>query len=551
MVAEEGTPMSDEPRLETLLIGIDAGCLSVFDRLFDEERIPAIERICTEGTCTPLRSQIPPWTPSAWPSLYTGVNPGKHGVMGFVGYEGYDWHVVSHNDVRKPSLWELLSHHGMTSVVVNVPVTHPPRPFDGALIPGFIGPEDPECHPSGLLEDVRSAIGEYRVYPRYTRDSERLSGNEKMAEYETLIGMRGAAFRHLVNDYTPEFGFLQFQKTDTVFHEFDGEETKVNRVYEAVDAEIEAILDACRPRRVVLASDHGIGTYGRYEFRVNEFLRREGYVQATNSGKGMPSWNPIRMELREGNRVSTWEPSRTERLAAGAAKFGLTARRARIVLEKLRLLGVVKRVVPSNVARTANVQVDFERSTAYMRTRTELGVRLNLAGREPNGVVDRSAYESVRAQLIDLLADVETPDGEPVFADVCPREEYIDGDVADDAVDIVTVPTDMNHFLSEQLGDDLFGLPEASWDHKLDGVFAAYGEGVDTDVHIEGAHLLDVAPTLLAAHGVPYSDRMDGAVLPIVDDPGSESYPARLGDAGDTGEVDDDVEERLADLGYL
>ena len=543
--------MSDRTRLDTLLIGIDAGCFTVFDRLFEENRIPTIERICTQGASAPLTSQIPPWTPSAWPSMYTGVNPGQHGVMGFVGYDGYDWHVVSHDDVREPSLWQLLSHHGLTSVIVNVPVTHPPREFEGALIPGFIGPEDPECHPAGVLETVRAAIGEYRVYPRYTRGSERLSDDEKMNEYETLIGMRGAAFRYLLDDYTPEFGFLQFQKTDTVFHEFDGDEAKVNRVYEAVDAELEAILESYRPRRIFLASDHGIGRYGRYEFRVNEFLRQEGYVETTNSGKGMPSWNPIRMELREGKRVSTWEPTRTERLAAGLAKYGLTARRARIALEQLRLLNAVKRVVPSNVARTANVQVDFEHSTAYMRTRTEFGLRINLVGREPNGIVEPSEYDSVRDQLIDLLAAVETPAGVPVFEEVCRRERYFSGDAADAAVDIVTVPTDMNHFLSEQVGSDLFGIPEANWDHKMDGVFAAMGEGIDPTVSLDRAHLLDVAPTLLASMDIPNSYQMEGDVLPIVDDPGSERYPSVASDSREFESPDQDVEERLADLGYL
>lgn len=537
--------------MEALLIGIDAGCQSVFERLASEGRIPTIQRLREQGVAGPLASQIPPWTPSAWPSMYTGVNPGQHGVSGFVGYDGYDWHVVNYDQVEEHALWEILDAHDLRSVIVNVPVTHPPSSFSGALIPGFIGPEDPECHPAGLLENVRSEIGEYRVYPRYTRDSERLSEAEKMDEYERLIRMRGAAFRYLADEYEPDFGFVQFQKTDTVFHEFDGDEEKVNRVYETVDDEVDQILSEYDPRRIFIASDHGMGEYGPYEFRVNEFLDDLGYVETSNSGKGMPSWSPIRMELREGKDVETWDPSRTERLAAAAARFGLTARRARIVLDRLRLLGVVKRVVPSNVARTANRQVDFAGSTAYMRARTEFGVRINLAGREPEGVVPTDEYEQVRNELIEALRDAETPDGDPVFESVEPREAHFGGKHMDDTVDIVTIPRDMDVFLSEQLGEGVFTRPEQTWDHKMDGVFLAAGEGIDSTDSLTGAHILDVAPTILASLGLPHGDRMEGSVLPIVDGVGVESYPPYDGGDREIGEADEQVEQRLARLGYL
>jgi len=114
-----GSTANESSGLDTLLIGIDAGCLPVFERLFEDDRIPAIEGLCSAGVAAPLESQIPPWTPSAWPSIYTGVNPGKHGVVGFVGYDGYDWHVTSNDDVHEHPLWTLLDRHDRSSVVVN------------------------------------------------------------------------------------------------------------------------------------------------------------------------------------------------------------------------------------------------------------------------------------------------------------------------------------------------------------------------------------------------------------------------------------------------
>ncbi|ELY54810.1 alkaline phosphatase family protein, partial [Natronococcus jeotgali] len=154
---------NDGDGLRLLVIGLDAGCRPILEPLFEAGVTPTLRGLFEAGTSGPLESQIPPWTASAWPSLYTGKNPGKHGVFDFLSFDGYDWTVVNATHVRERPVWELLSDHGRSSVVVNLPVTHPAREFDGALIPGMTAPEEPDCHPEGILEDVEKACGEYRI----------------------------------------------------------------------------------------------------------------------------------------------------------------------------------------------------------------------------------------------------------------------------------------------------------------------------------------------------------------------------------------------------
>ncbi|WP_049889236.1 alkaline phosphatase family protein [Natronolimnohabitans innermongolicus] len=536
-------------RMDALLIGIDAGCLSVFDRLSDEDVIPNLRALLDAGVSAPLESQIPPWTPSAWPSMFTGVNPGKHGVYGFTGFDGYDFHVVKGEDVRAHRIWTLLDRHDRSSVVVNVPVTHPPDEIDGAIVPGFIGPEDPPCQPEGILDDVRDEIGDYRVYPNYARGDDSLTDAEKIEEYCRLVEMRGEAFQYLSGRFEPDFGFLQFQKTDTVFHEFDGEWEKVKQVYAATDEQIGEVLEACNPKQVFVASDHGMGRYEKPEFRVNAFLEDAGYLETTLGGKGMPTWNLMRDDLRSGEQADEWEPSASERLAAKLASVGITTHRIGVVLERLGLAEFAKAHAPDGVVRTGNEQVDFPNSKAYVRARTELGVRMNVEGRDPEGVVPEDEYDDVRAALIADLESVTAPDGEPVFETVAPREEYFEGPYADDAVDIVTIPNDFQHFLSAEPADEYFAETTEPWNHKLEGIFAASGEGLDASEPLESAHLYDVAPTILSALGVPYSDRMDGRVLPIVEATEPTTYPDYAASDRDT--VDAGVEDRLADLGYV
>ncbi|WP_459193622.1 alkaline phosphatase family protein [Halosimplex sp. J119] len=539
--------------MNTLLVGVDAGCWSVLDRLPDRSAVSTIDSISQRGVSAPLESAIPPWTASAWPSLYTGANPGKHGVFGFLQFDGYDWDVVNATDVSVRPVWEIADRHGLTSVVVNAPVTHPPRSFDGALVPGYTAPEDPECHPSGILDEVRDHVGEYRLYSEGDVDRETAA-----EDYRSFVRSRGAAFRYLADRFDPDFGFVQFQQTDTVCHEFPGDDDLLGSVYGTVDEEIEAILDACDPDTVVLASDHGIGPCEGREFRVNEFLREEGFVEATTDGDGMPSWVSIREgDLREGDgdgdEAGGESPAATDALAAAmgvAASAGVTTQRVARVIDALGLTDVVSRVVPEDLQQAGSERVDFPASTAYMRDPIELGVRINLAGRDPDGVVDPDDYESVRQDLIAALRSVQTPDGDPVFEEVAPREAYFSGPEADRAVDVVTVPADFDQYLVAQLYGDQFGEPSEPWIHKRTGMVVAAGEGVDPDAGPGDPHLFDVAPTVCAALGIPYSDRMDGAPLPFVEPTDERQYPPRQRRERVATE-DERVTETLADLGYI
>ncbi len=534
--------------MQTLLVGIDAACKRVLDPLFEAGTTPTLESLFESGVSGTLESQIPPWTPSAWPSVYTGVNPGKHGVFSFLTFDGYDWDVLNRTDVDEFAIWELLDHKGYSSVVVNVPVTTPPDEIEGAIVPGYTAPEEPRCHPEGLLEDIKEEIGEYRIYGgRPTGES---PTEAKIEEYCAMTRSRGEAFRYLADRFDPDFGFLQFQQTDTVFHEYPGHWDVVERIYRAVDEQVRATIEEHDPDTVMIVSDHGIGEYDGYEFRVNEFLADEGFVERTAGESGMPSWSSIAdSELREGKTGATEERSMIERSLSAAASVGVTSQRIADALDRVGLKETVAKRVPGDVARAAAEQVDFEASTAYMRSRIELGVRINLAGREPSGVVEPSQYETVRSQLIDALGAVETPDGDPVFEVVERREALFHGDNVENAPDIVTIPSEFDHFLTASLRGDQFGPPQEPWNHKIDGSFVVSGAAV-REPGTATAHLFDVAPTVLSTMGVPASDRMDGSAMPCVEPAGSEAYPEY--DRDETTRTDDaHVEQQLADLGYL
>ncbi len=536
----------DQDDVDVLVVGLDSACRRVLETLFEAGETPTIERLLEAGTSGPLESQIPPWTASAWPSLYTGKNPGKHGVYDFLTFDGYDWDVVNATHVRERPVWELLAEHGLSSVVVNVPVTHPTREVEGALIPGMTAPEDPDCQPAGILEDVKADCGGYRIYPQ--------SGPEptgSIESYERTIELRGRAFRYLLERFSPDFGFLQFQVTDSVFHERPGDWEAIEAVYRAVDRELEAVLERADPRNVLLVSDHGMGEVTGQEFRVNEFFRDRGYVTVKSGGEGMPTWSRAwENDLLAGEDANGHEAGTLERAMAVAARVGITTQRVAGALEYVGLKEPIGRRMPNDLIRAASEQVDFPNSLAYVRSKSELGVRINLEGREPAGTVPREEYDEFRARLIEDLSAVETPAGEPMFDDVAPRERYFEGPHLEAAPDVVTVPAEFDNAIVAGLDGERFADPVEPWNHKRTGIVAATGADLEENVTLAGATIFDIAPTICSLLSVPIDAGMDGSPLPVVDPSETRAYPAydpepieATGDAV--------VERRLSDLGYL
>jgi hypothetical protein len=96
----------------------------------------------------------------------------------------------------------------------------------------------------------------------------------------------------------------------------------------------------------------------------------------------------------------------------------------------------------------------------------------------------------------------------------------------------------------------------------MNGIFMAYGPHVRRGVEVEGATMVDVAPTLLYSMGLPVPTNMDGRVLTNVLDPDfvaahpiqTEAPLARSAQAAGRDYSEDEQAEiagRLAGLGYI
>ncbi|ELZ09100.1 type I phosphodiesterase/nucleotide pyrophosphatase [Halovivax asiaticus JCM 14624] len=506
---------------KTVVLGFDALDFRYLDRFADS--LPNLTAMREEGVEAPLESTHPPWTGSAWPSLYTGCDPSHHGVYGFFDIDGYpdEGTVVSRADVARPAIWDYLSRDGVPSVVTNVPVTHPADPIEGVLLPGYLASEDDPGHPKGIRDELEAELGEpYRIYSRGELSDD---PEEKFAGYLELLDLRRRAALALLEREEWDLAWIQVQKTDAVFHNFD-EENRFREVYEAADRLVGDVREAVGDDvNVLCCSDHGIGPVTGHVIYVNEVLRRHGFVTVADENAGSsPSLSSAKPKLATAaDGDGSNEATSLERAFAAtrrvAERVGLAPATVYGAAERVSLDGVLLDLVPDSVVQDTGEAVDWRRSHAYCASATRMGVRINLEGREPEGVVPQSAYETVRDEVIAVLSALETPDGKPAFDVVCRREERYDGPHIEQAPDVLFRPREMNNTVKTSM----YGIETARtdvYDHKLAGAFVAAGPDVpasrarEAGTGPERLSITDVAPIAMALLDRPVPERMTGSV---------------------------------------
>ena len=201
---------------------------------------------------------------------------------------------------------------------------------------------------------------------------------------------------------------------------------------------------------------------------------------------------------------------------------------ARVVYDRLGLHGRV--AVPT-------APIDWAHTTAYTSViSTGEGVSLNLAGREPNGIVAGADYERVRDEVAAALLELTDPEtGAHPIGGVLRKEDVLAGPYLDRAPDLLLQPAPLYSLTHARPL-----VEEADWlsgDHRPEGIYALAGPGVDPGEGLETS-LADFAGRIAEAVGL---------------DPDPEWGRSPSGEAVGVFSEEEErlVEERLRGLGYL
>lgn len=532
------------------IIGLDGATFDVLKPLMDNGSAPNMAAVAREGACGPLRSTVPAFSPVAWTSLITGVNPGKHGVVdAFIHHEdAYRITFVNSTYRKTKPLWTMLNEQGKKCGVLNVPLTYPPEKLDGFMITGMLTPETAEdfIYPPELASEIKKIAGKYIFEAVQSADKPDMV----VKETYTAIAQREVIADYLLDNNDPDLFFMVFVETDRIQHQFwkytDEGNTTVTREqrekYGSVIRDVYSRLDQAVGRitarmgendTLFIVSDHGFGPLRR-AFALGNWLAEKGYTSHV------------------GGRAPT----------ASKMKMG--------ILDKIkrRLFGK-----PEDRDKALNAYfptVDWSRTTAYTEGASG-GIIINLAGRQKDGAVRHEDYESVRSRIIEELFALKDPaTGLKVVENVHRREEIYSGGDFTGTPDLFVICNSPYHTISPSecayyhvMGNELFLDHAWSGRHEDYGVLFMKGPGVRKGYNIKGAHIMDVAPTALYAMDAELSSEFDGRpLLEAMEDEALESRPPRYSssryirmDGGGNKEFSEEealqIEERLRNLGYM
>ncbi len=516
--------------VKLLIVGLDAATLELINPWVAEGKLPNIAQLVSAGASGRLASVLPPVTPPAWTSFMTGKNPGKHGIFEFMEMPSgtYSLRYLDASSRRAKTVWRMLNDAGYTVGTMNIPFTYPPEHLDGFQISGMATPSEksPFVYPPELRSELEDCLGRFRLDPRFLGFmSTNFRRHQVLNDMKNLDDQWLRASLYLIEKHPADVMMFTFMSIDTVQHHFwqymdpthhyyDASVAEdfgdaVLRVYQRLDSAIARILEKVSPdTSVFVVSDHGGGPTSDRVLYLNRFLAQLGllhYIETKDSplrkiAKDLLRWSYdlFRGSLSSGQKIKVADAFPTLRTS-------------------------VERAV------TSYTNIDWSRTKAFCSEvlASPQGIWINRKGVRPAGIVEEGEYESLLKLITQKLKELRDPrTGEAIVKRVFRRDEIYHGSYRNEAPDLTTDWWDTSAFstspsLPEHTGEPPVEVIErkppttAEWGgtHRRDGILIAHGKPFRKGIEIEGARLIDMAPTILHLMGQPVPDDMDGRIL--------------------------------------
>jgi predicted AlkP superfamily phosphohydrolase/phosphomutase len=501
-----------------VLLGFDAADPDLVERWAREGKLPAMARLMARGTWARTGGEELLFEHGVWSTILSGVSTARHGfhffwqpVPGTYGLE-----LKRGRDLGVAPFWAHLTGTGRSVLVLDPPDTQPVRGLPGLQVSEWAThshypPLALTAEPATAIEEVRGAFG-----PR-EQIGERIgaSVDEDRSIGERLVARaarKGACVRALLAKGSYDLVVAVFAEAHTGGHQLweyrrdangDGPRPDqglgdgVLRLYQAVDDEIGRIVDALPPTATVFVTS-SVGMLSQYptEELMESFCRRLGY-QATPQ--------PAASSEPAGRRSIT------------SVLRGLVPERARNLVSRFLPFHVQARLLSEKFAAST----DWARTTAYAPPGYYTGcLRVNLRGREPNGIVSPGAeYDAVLTRLeedLHALRDVET--GTAVIARTVRTREAFGGDVHPALPDLIVFWSQHDRPLQRvrhprtELTQSQHAFHRGSH-HTTEGLLVAAGSAVRRCGRVADVSPLALAPTLLTLLEVAPPAEMTGSPL--------------------------------------
>jgi predicted AlkP superfamily phosphohydrolase/phosphomutase len=403
---------------KVLAIGLDSAAPGLVQKLIDQGNMPALARLRDEGKWLRVVSSADIGGGSVWATMMTGDDPGKHGF-----YTGWPWDAKSMSVSRATPdklvpFWRDLAQSGVRVGVLDVPYSPLAGLSDGFEIIGW-GPRGVEAKmvagPARIEEFLTKEFPPHPYYKEYLDPAN--PGHTRMLERIVEASIKGATARGdlaeaLIKDSDPQFALVVFHETHFGGHhlwhlwepdhplflqaEFPKPEplsTGLREIYQEVDRQIGRLVDAAgQNTSVIIFSLHGMQPSGGVAAMLGPFLCEKGYARLAN---------------------------RKSSAQRAADVFGLAKRVAPRSVKRLYY-----RLIPGSTAMVLarpNVlpAYDWRQTRAFALPTEQHGwIRVNLQGREAEGIVPPEEYEPLCLEIEEVVRSMTNDAGQALARNV-------------------------------------------------------------------------------------------------------------------------------------
>jgi len=555
---EENVNHSPEWPSRVVVIGLDGATFDLMKPWMEQGKLPNLKRLMDSGISRTLQSVVPPISAGAWSSFMTGKNPGKHGVFGFRPYDlgrytCFNERLVDSTYVAGKTFLDLLSDTGHKIAMICIPITYPVWEVNGIMVAGL---PTPGTGNYTWPEELGARLGTMSI----PGDFHTHSPSAKFERSLTVSEARTTAAIEALQDQSFDVTVVVLSSPDDAHHHFwkftdpshPSYDVKEAAQYGHIPLELYKKCDEAVGRMlahvdddtlVIVMSDHGGGPSPTHRFNTNYWLRSQGFLSTKRK------------------RVSDFSAVLGDVLYT--------------IKEHLPYKEHIRRLLPtralSGVSSTLmNIaSIDWHKTKAYrvpMYASME-GIEINLQGRQPEGIVrPGEEYGKLRRLIKQQLLDSFGPNGSDVIKAISYKEEIYSGEHLEDAPDLIV-----------ELHDDYTGginlesplissVPKSFLDvwsgaHRMNGIFIAQGRNIQADVILDDAEIMDLAPTILYAMGIPIPSDMDGRVLLDIFEPDfvgqheihctASTIEKQMPESGLTAEEEEEMVAKLRGMGYL
>jgi len=424
----------------------------IFDKWLDA--LPNIKNLMQKGIYARMNSTIPPSTIVAWNAMMSGKDTSSVGVFSYI-YRDKEGKpkLVSSENLRCKSIWDILGEQGRKSIVLYVPMSYPVKQIKGCMVSGFLTPGvDSNCaYPESIKDKIKAmnsteiffdvAVGlaghkglqidrlVEKTYEMTEMQIELLKDLVVNEEWDFFIGVM------IGTDRLQHMLWRHFDKTHRRFIKNSPHKDTLKNYYAYLDKKLGEILKLIDEDTIVIvASDHGmIKQEGK--ININNWLIKEGYL-------------------------------------------------------------VLKKNVDISEKKKFNTDfIDMEKTIAYAGGAYNARIYINKdkVGKD---------YEEIKEEIIKKLKNIPDDKGNKLDTKVYKTEEIYEDVSSPECPDLMVYFDNLRWASNPDLGQEglyswktALGADNAG--HSMQGVFIISGKGIGNKGMIRNIDIKQVAPTIL------------------------------------------------------